>query len=280
MFIDYHVHTAYSDDSSYPMERVVQDAIAHGIEELAFTDHVDYGVKRDWDDPRGIEFFTTASETHPRANIDHPRYVEEISKLQARYGDKITLKMGAEFGMQTHTISDFENLFARYPYDFILLSIHQIQDLEFWTQTFQASRSQEAYNRAYYQEMLDVIQAYHDFSALAHLDLIKRYDNAGIYPDDLVEDLITQILEHVITCGKGIEVNTSSFRYGLKDLMPSRHILRLYRKLGGEILTIGSDSHKPEHLGAHIPEVTEELKSLGFNYLCTFTAMKPSFHRI
>ena len=54
MLADYHVHTQYSDDSDYPMEEVVQDALRLGLDALCFTDHVDYGVKRDWDDPRGV----------------------------------------------------------------------------------------------------------------------------------------------------------------------------------------------------------------------------------
>ena len=51
MRADYHVHTEYSDDSAYEMEQVVRDAIEKGIDELCFTDHVDYGIKKDWDEP-------------------------------------------------------------------------------------------------------------------------------------------------------------------------------------------------------------------------------------
>ena len=61
----------------------------------------------------------------------------------------------------------------------------------------------------------------------------------------------------MIQDGKGIEINTSSHRYGLKDSTPSRDILKLYKELGGKIITIGSDSHKPEHLGAYIDEAKE-----------------------
>lgn len=49
MFADYHVHTQFSDDSVYPMEQVIKDAAAMGMEEICFTDHVDYGIKEDWD---------------------------------------------------------------------------------------------------------------------------------------------------------------------------------------------------------------------------------------
>ena len=90
--------------------------------------------------------------------------------------------------------------------------------------------------------------------------------------------MITDILKYVIADGKGIEINTSRHRYGLKDLTPSRDILRLYRKLGGHIVTIGSDSHKPEHLGAYIDEAKKELKMLGFKEFCTFEKMMPVYH--
>ena len=82
----------------------------------------------------------------------------------------------------------------------------------------------------------------------------------------------------MIADGKGIEMNTSAKRHGLKDTMPSREILRLYRELGGEIITIGSDSHKPEHLGTYIEETKRLLKDMGFEKFCTYEKMKPVFY--
>ena len=115
---------------------------------------------------------------------------------------------------------------------------------------------------------------------LGHLDLIRRYDNAGDYPFEYTKPLIREILQIVIQDGKGIEVNTSSYRYGLNDLTPSEEILHLYRELGGTILTIGSDSHKPEQLGAHISDTRKRLKELGFRSFCTYAEMKPVFHEL
>ena len=77
---------------------------------------------------------------------------------------------------------------------------------------------------------------------------------------------------------QGIEVNTSNHRYGIADMTPSRDILKLYRELGGTIITIGSDSHKKEHLGAYIDWAKEELRKLGYTQFCTFEKMKPVFH--
>ena len=75
-------------------------------------------------------------------------------------------------------------------------------------------------------------------------------------------------------------MNTSSHRYGLKDTTPSRKILQLYKELGGTIVTIGSDSHKPEHLGAFIQESKDLLKELGFKSYCTYDHMQPLFHAL
>ena len=85
----------------------------------------------------------------------------------------------------------------------------------------------------------------------------------GPAPFSMIKPAVTEILKRAIQDGKGIEVNTSSHRYGLKDTQPSVDILKLYRSLGGEIITIGSDSHKPEHLGAYIPETQALLRGTG-----------------
>lgn len=280
MFCDYHVHTYYSDDSDYFMEDVIKDAIDMEMDEICFTDHVDYGIKVDQEDLTEDEK-NELSKGHEFAplNVHYPHYFDEIKKLKKDY-PHIHIKQGMEFGIQTHTIPMFQKLFNRYHFDFIILSCHQVEDKEFWTQDFQRGKTQKEYNERYYQEILNVIQKYKDYSVLGHLDLITRYDKEGIYPFENIKDILTKILKIVIEDGKGIEVNTSSHRYGLKDLTPSRDILKLYQELGGKIITIGSDSHQKEHLGAYIEETKKELIDLGFQYYCTFENMKPIFHQL
>ncbi len=276
MLADYHVHSEFSDDSVYPMEQVVKDAIAMGLYEICFTDHVDYGIKDDWDCGHPIKY----RGKEPLANVDYPRYDAKIKELQYLYGEEITIKMGMEFGMQTHTIEQYKALFRKYSFDFIILSVHQVEDQEFWTQDFQQGRSQKEYNERYYEEMLDLVRTCEDYSVLGHMDLITRYDKKGIYPFGKRKPLIEEILKTVIEHGKGIEFNTSYHRYGLKDTTPSMDILKLYRRLGGEIITMGSDSHKPEHLGAYIEEGKQLLKSLGFRFFCTYEKMSPIYHEL
>ena len=274
MFADYHVHTEFSDDSIYPMEDVIRDAVKKGMDEICITDHVDYGVKVDWDSGKEILY----RNGEPLANVDYPAYIEKIRALKEQYDGRIRIRTGMEFGVQMHTIPQFEELFARYPFDFIILSVHQVEDKEFWTQDFQRGRSQKEYNERYYEEMLELVKNYKNYSVLGHMDLIKRYDEEGSYPFEKLRPVVEEILKIVIADGKGIEINTSSHRYGLDGTMPSEEILRLYRKLGGHIITIGSDSHKPEHLGTYIEETKRLLKDMGFEKFCTYEKMKPVFY--
>ena len=276
MLADYHIHCRYSDDSEEEPEKIVESAVSKNFDEICFTDHVDYGIKIDHDVYNKMN--DSEKEKYKNLlNVDYPEYFREIGELREKSKDKITIRQGLEFGMQTHTIADFQKIFDKYDLDFVILSCHQVNDEEFWNKVFQKGKTPDEYNYKYYEEIYKVIQKYSDYSVLGHLDHIQRY-NETIYPFEKSREIITEILKKVIKDGKGIEVNTSSFRYGLKDLTPERNILKLYHELGGKIITIGSDAHKAENVGDHIPYIQSELKKTGFTHICTFDKMKPIFH--
>lgn len=261
MIADYHVHSEFSDDSDCPVETVIKCAIARNLTEICFTEHIDYGVKTD-------------------LNCDCEKSLAKFRKYKEIYKDKITLKWGMEFGIQTGTIEQYEETFRKYPFDFIICSCHQVDNLEFWNYEFQKGRTQAEYNLKYYAEILNVIRQYKDYSVLGHLDMIKRYDKCGDYPFEKTAPVIKEILQQVIEDEKGIEVNTSCYRYGLKDLTPSTDILKMYRQLGGQIITIGSDGHSAEQYGFKIAETQKILRDLGFTHFYTFDKMRPIPHKL
>ena len=261
MFADYHNHTDFSYDCGLPMETSIRQAIKLGIQDICYTEHFDIG---------SISSYTCDSHS----------YYETFKKLKQVYGDKVSLKFGMEFGVQTHTVPMFEKLFGSYPFDFILLSMHQVDNKEFWNQSFQRGKSQKQYIEEYYDELLGIVKKFNNYSVLGHMDVIRRYDRNGDYPFEKIMYKIEDILKIVIENGKGIEVNTSCYRYNVGDLMPSTDIIKLYKKLGGEIITVGSDSHYSEHVGYRVLETQQALSELGFKYVCTFEKMVPTFHSI
>lgn len=277
MLADYHLHTEFSDDSRYLMEDCVADAIALGINELCFCDHVDPGIKGDW----GTDEVTYRGGI-ALMNVDYPHYFAKIQQLQKANEGKITLKKGLELGIQQHTIPYFEKLLAQYPLDFAILSIHQVDDKEFWTHEFQDGHSEEAYYARYYEEMYEVAKRFKKYNVLGHMDLLKRYDEKDGYDAfGNHKEIIAEILKMIISEGKGIEFNTSCWKYGLDDYMPGIAILKLYRELGGKIITIGSDSHKAADLANNnIHKAQKILKDLGYESFNTFENMQPIYHKL
>ena len=137
--------------------------------------------------------------------MDYPKYFKEIESLRKKYPE-IIIRQGMEFGVQVHTIPRYQKLYERYDFDFIILSIHQVNNQEFWTQD--------------YQEMLNVIKKYKNYSVLGHLDLMTRYDEIGNYPFEKVKSIITEILKTVIQDGKGTFEKTKT-KFGLSFCLMS-----------------------------------------------------------
>ena len=277
MLADYHVHTGFSDDSTYPLEQVARDALRLNLDEVCFTEHVDYGVKPEWDQPAGARF----EDGHPVTNCAYDAYLAELDRVRAELGDRIGLRAGLELGVQRHTLEQNRALLERLGgrLDFVICSIHQVGDLEFWNGDYQRGRAQEEIHSAYYEEMLAVVEAFDGYSVLGHLDLIRRYDPFGDYPFERVRDIVAEILRRVVADGKGIEVNTSGIRYGLGDFQPRREILELYRDLGGTVVTVGSDSHTPGHLGSYLRLAYRELAELGFEGVYAYEKGEPRLVR-
>lgn len=84
-YSDSHIHTSFSDDSECPMQEMIERAIKLGLNELTFTEHVDYGVKTD-------------------LNCDYKCYFQKIDEMKEKYVGRIVIKAGIEFGVQLHTI--------------------------------------------------------------------------------------------------------------------------------------------------------------------------------
>lgn len=286
MYADYHIHCEFSDDSREPMEKQIERAIELGLNEICFTDHVDYGVKKDWDEGdiiwRAGDGVNYDPETlDPFANVNYPEYFGKLLRMKETYKGKISIKQGLEFGIQTITVDPYERLYEKYKdeLDFVLLSVHQIDNQEFWPQDFQRGKTQKEYNELYYKEIYEIQKRFKNYSVLAHLDMIIRYDNEGVYPFENVRDIVAEILKLAIADGKGIELNTSSWHYGLKDTTPSKAVLKLYKDLGGKIITVGSDGHTARYLADHVKEGYRILKEeIGFKEICTFDHMEPKFH--
>ena len=137
--------------------------------------------------------------------------------------------------------------------------------------------------REYFKCILDNVKLFNNYDVVGHLDYAIRYapETDKNYSYYTYKDLIDKILETVIDNGKGIEVNTAGIRkYYLKDVHPNTDILKRYKELGGEIVTVGSDSHSAGYEGADFDRAYDALKAAGFEYYTTFEGRIASYHKL
>jgi len=251
---DYHVHTRFSCDSEAQMATFCEAAIARGLREIALTDHADFGP----DDPPG--YFRPAE------------YLAAIEHCRARYAGQLTIRAGVEMGEPHIFTPEARDVLSAGEFDFVIGSAHYADGMQAgWKPAFFEQSLQQAYE-AYFRQVVCLAQE-GDFDILGHLDLVKRdaykfgkpYDGPGPYAD-----MIRTALRATVERGKGIEINTSPLRKGLSEPCPSPDILRWYRELGGEILTLGSDAHTPDAVGADIETALEMARAAGFARLARF----------
>lgn len=256
---DYHSHSFFSDDSTTPLRDMVEAAIKKGLKEIAITDHYD----PDYPDPN-FPF-----------DLEFEAYYRALLQVEEEYSSKIKIIKGIEIGIQHGDTHEKCHMAAKaFPYDFILGSFHCSSGEDLYTEYFK-TRNDENGVKEFYDYVYEGICEFEDFDVLGHINVIDRYVTA--VPDYAqYMDKIRQILKKLIETGKGIELNMSSFRYNLGDrTTPSKEILSLYKELGGEIITIGSDAHRESHIGYMYREATEILNSHGFKYITTFDKRIP-----
>jgi histidinol-phosphatase (PHP family) len=103
------------------------------------------------------------------------------------------------------------------------------------------------------------------FDCLGHLDYYIRYGQP-FYGDEIFRVEIEQfepIFEILRKNGRGIEVNTSQFRYGINKFHPEERIVERAVAVGVPIISVGSDTHRMVNLSAGIPEAYAFLQALG-----------------
>ena len=265
-FADYHTHSRVSPDAFSSMTEMAEAAIRQGLQEICFTDHVE-----------PIWFGSTA----PRKTYDWAPLTEEFRTAQAAVGDRIRLRLGVELGDAVWDLDRSEAIMARAPaLDFVIGSIHILSEQMDGRDLYSLAPRDEAETRACLADYLGQIQRlarWGGFHVLGHLTLPLRYlnENRGMHVSfDGFEAEMEAIFRTIIPKGIGIELNTNRGNTPL----PDAKWLKLYRGMGGEVITLGTDAHAPAAVGCAIREGQALLRECGFRRFCTFRQGQPVWH--
>ncbi len=269
--VDFHTHCNYSPDSQVTMEEMIEKSIEIGITDLAFTDHVDLDA----------DMGTIEDGTIQSWDFDRDDFEKIIHKNQEIYKGKINIYQGLEVGVQPHLAKENAKIVKANAYDFVIASVHSVEKKDLYYKRFFENYSDSKAVQLYYESLYESIEDFKDYSVIGHLDLYLRYKNAlKQVAFSEYYDIVSAVYKRIIEDGKGLELNAGGHRYGLGHNNPNEYLLKLYKEMNGEILTLGSDAHSTQYLGHHYGQNIDLLKSLGFKYICTFEQMKPVFHKI
>jgi histidinol-phosphatase (PHP family) len=237
-----------------------------GLSGMCFTDHIDL------DYPSSQVSF----------EFSYDDYINELDSVRASFPEDFEIYTGLELGMQPHISSENESLLKGKSFDFIIGSIHCVNKKDLYDGSFLDGITNSEGIMNYFRDMLQCIDSFKEFDVLGHLDGIRRYlnNNENSFSYNLYKGLIHTVLSKLVNSNKGIEVNTSGLRYGLSSFHPLPDILKLYKFLGGEIVTIGSDSHSPDTLGYGFKSTQAMLSDMGFKYYTIYKDRKPVFIKI
>lgn len=266
--IDSHVHTCVSPDSEAPLEKICERSYKRGLNSIIITNHFEYYTRKN-----------NGKLSMERSFIDDS--LKEINDCREKFSGKLEILFGMEMGQVHYWPEDVKSVVESYPFDYIIGSIHKIEDIDLKYGDY-SRENMENQNMKYLYLMYDMVRE-GEYDCVGHLDLVKRYAAKQHQKNNLMdryEKNIRDILNIVIERGKGIEINTSGLRQLTGEFMPSIEIISLYKKLGGKIITIGSDSHTQDDVGAGFDESVNLLKELGFKKITLYRRRKPYFYDI
>ena len=258
---DCHTHTRCSPDSTAPLADMAAAAVSAGVSHLCVTDHCDLlglhgGAPAPW---------------------DWAPLLEQYRAVQARCPSGLTLSLGLELGSAQFFPDRARQILSAAPVDFVIGSAHNLSPAlggeDFY---FVPYPTPEACYRALddYFASLAAIAPLDTYDALGHIIYPLRYMNgrAGHHVTlDRYQDRLAGILRAVIRAGRAIEVNTHCGA----EVEPWRPILTLYRDLGGQLVTLGSDAHAPSDVAGGIPQAVQLLRACGFSHYAVYSRRQP-----
>jgi len=261
--LDLHVHTDNSFDGHHSAVFLCESAVARGLRALALTDHVEMDFYREQN------FDRTAKQSY-----------FEIVKARSAFRGKLVVCAGVELGQPTYNLPESESLVHQYSYDVVIGSIHNLRGKkDFWymaREEFAEGRA-EAMLREYFDEVL-ALARWGKFDVLAHLTYPLRYIEGkhgipiapGIYAGQ-----VDAVLEAAIQNKLALEINTSGLRQKIGQTTPNEQIVRRFRELGGQRVTVGSDAHYAEDLGAGLEAAMDLALRCGFKFITLYQKREP-----
>lgn len=260
---DSHTHSENSHDGVHSVTFMVENAIDRDIQGFAVTDHFDCDHFEEQDCEMRLR-----------------QTALDVAMAKAAFRNRLIISTGIELGQVHLNYKAADIALTMVHYDVVLMAVHCMRGWQDFYDIDYKNFSDEDINTMmlqYFDELLELTR-WGNFDVLAHLSLPVRYPK--LY-NDIEIDLtrytsqIDEILSLLAKNGKALEINTSGLRSSVGKTMPEQWVVQRFRELGGEYVTIGSDAHNAEDIGASITDGMKILADCGFEYFTFYRDRKP-----
>jgi histidinol-phosphatase (PHP family) len=238
------------------MDDYVEAAITAGLDEIGLSDHSP--IYHLGDDPHARP--GTAMSQH-----ELPCYFQEMIEVRARFAGRITVRLGVESDYVLGWDEHYRQLWAQYPLDYAIGSVHWLDQWSIFDSRLPAGR--EAGD--VYDDYLRTTQAAARSGAyqiIGHLDCLKT---RGHICDLSITPLLEETVRVLAETGVAIELNTSGWRKDIAACYPRAELLECCFHYGVPV-TLGSDAHRPEDVAGGFADALEVLRAVGYRELATF----------
>ncbi len=251
---DTHMHSLHSPDGHQSMPVMAQAARTQGLTGLAFAEHGEW-----------------YAEDPACGYLDLESYFADLEAVRSRFDGELEILAGIELGNPHDFPRQVGAMLDRWAFDLVIGSVHWLGGQAGWERPAFANGIRETYHR-YFDELLVMVERA-DFDILGHLDLVRR-DSWALFQHvvrlDAFEAEIREVLRRLVAAGRGLEINTSGLHKGMGRPLPNLQVLQWYREAGGEILTFGSDAHRPRHIAYGFDHARNVARAAGFERLARF----------
>lgn len=272
MFIgDSHTHSNCSPDGENTILEMARAAKKMaGLDHICITDHCDL----------------LSLEGDPTPHHDWKPFKDAFHYAQTRLPQELDLGRGLELGgayedpdAARAVIAGEERL------DFIIGSVHNfknMQDKKDFCYADYSDRPTCLKALGDYMDSLEALVPLTDcYDVLGHILYPLRYmnnkagQNVSLAENDFLARLAV-LLRALAESGKGIEINT----WRGQTVAEWEPILKLFKTLGGEYVTVGSDAHCVGDVGKGIKEAYRLMGACGFGYVAVYHNRKPQMKRL
>ncbi len=256
MIVDLHNHTPLCNHAVGEPLAYATAAFEKGCEVYGFSDHAPMN-----------------HDTLYRMKFDEMvRYKEMVEAVKSEFAGRMEVLFAYEMDFLTGFMDD--RVFEA-DTDYLIGSVHFLNNWGFDNPEYIGEFANHDINKLWgdYYEAVAASAKMGRFNIVGHMDLLKLFNHR---PTVDIKKLAAPAVDAIKKAKMVVELNTAGYRKPCNELYPCDEILELLAEKDVPI-TISSDAHAPEHVGANYEKAVAKAREFGYTKVAYFVKKEMLF---